>query len=332
MIRNGFHTPGILFTLLRNVNRQKLFLKKFIAPELIAAQKSNDGSLDKEDFNKITGYYGLAVPAILGEALCVLRGTKMTLQERLALTCQGAITGLGDDFFDKQDMADGLIKTLIENPDGLTGNNSSERLFLSFYKRALQNAHNREMTLQYLRRVFEAQKESRKQGVPGLCTKNELEMITIQKGATSVLFYRTVLSNPLEKEEEEALFQMGGLMQLANDIFDVHKDCQKSIDTLVTTVKNILEVRVFFKSQMEKCFALFYNTRYPRKNVNHFLRLIAMSLCSRCFVCLDQLEEKEKETNNIFLPGQYERKDLVCDMQKTSNKLRTISYFIKHRF
>ena len=329
MIRNGFHTPGILFTLIRNVNRQKIFLKKFIIPELIEAQKSNDGSLDKEDFNKITGYYGLAVPAILGEALCVLRGKQMTLPERWALTCQGAMTGLGDDFFDKQNMADDLIKTLIEKPDELFGNNSSEKLFLSFYKRSLQNAHNREMTLQYLRRVFEAQIESRKQGVPGSLTKNELEKITIQKGATSVLFYRTVLSNPLEKEEEEALFQMGGLMQLANDIFDVYKDCQKSIDTLVTTAKHIQEVRELFQSQMEKCFALFYNTGYSQKNVNHFLGLIAMSLCSRSFVCLDQLEEKERETNHAFLPHTYKRKDLVCDMQKTSNKWKTIRKFLQ---
>ena len=330
-IGNAIHTPGILFTLLGNVNRQKKFIETYIWPELLEAQKNNDGSIDKEDFKKITNYYGLAVPAILGEALCVLRGQKMSLQERWALTCQGAMTGLGDDFFDKQSTTDGIIKLLVEKPEEVIGNNAAERLFLKFYLKSLQYAHNPAMTLQYLLRVFKAQVESRKQGIPGLLSKNEIEQITIDKGATSVLFYRTVLLNPLNKAEEEALYQMGGLMQLGNDIFDVYKDCLKKIDTPVTTAKNVQAVRELFQSQMEKSFALFYSTGYTRKNINRFLRLISMSLCSRCFVCLDQLEKKEKETNHVFTPHLYERKDLVCDMQKTANKWKTISRFLQNR-
>ena len=90
------------FIVISNINRQNKFIQKNINPLLDEAKKINDGNLEENDLKKITGYYGLAVPAILGEAFCTLRGKKMTDKERLASTCQGAMTGLGDDFFDKQ--------------------------------------------------------------------------------------------------------------------------------------------------------------------------------------------------------------------------------------
>jgi hypothetical protein len=54
----------------------KKHLQQNILPLLNVAKQSNDGSLDESDFKKITHYYGLAVPAILGEAFCALHGRK----------------------------------------------------------------------------------------------------------------------------------------------------------------------------------------------------------------------------------------------------------------
>ncbi|MBK8494377.1 MAG: hypothetical protein IPL50_04655 [Chitinophagaceae bacterium] len=73
----------IPFTVISNINRQENFIQKKIEPLLTAAKKEADGSLDENDIKKITGYYGLAVPAVLGEAFCVLRGEPMTGKERL---------------------------------------------------------------------------------------------------------------------------------------------------------------------------------------------------------------------------------------------------------
>jgi hypothetical protein len=122
---------------------------------------------------------------------------------------------------------------------------------------------------------------------------------------------------------------VGGLMQLGNDIFDIYKDCFKKIDTPMTTAKKVNDMRELFKLQLEKSFSLFYKTSYSPKNIKRFLRLIHLSLCSRCFVCLDQLEKKERQTNNQFLPYQYSRNDLVCDMQKAANKWKTVLYHIR---
>ncbi len=327
-LHNAFHAPGILRTLIRNVKRQKKFIAENLSAELTIAKEASDHTLDESDFKKITGYYGLAVPAILGEALCVLRGYPMTIKERTACTYQGAMTGLFDDFFDKHDMPDDLLKKFIETPEQLTGNNSGEKLFLEFYRKARQHFCDADLTLKYLRKVYEAQVESKKQSAPGL-SKEEIKRITINKGGVSVLFYRTVFENPLSPEEETALYQIGGLMQFGNDIFDVYKDSLKNIETLVTTTEKINEVRNEFREMAETSFNAFYKTQYPKKNIRKFLRLVSMSLCGRCYVCLDQLEEKEKLTDNRFSPKQYGRNDLVCDMDKAGNKWRSVLYHIK---
>jgi hypothetical protein len=330
LIGNIIQTPRTLLSLLQYVKKQGNFIRENLGDELAAAKKENDGSLDQSDFKKITHYYGLAVPAILGEEICALRGSSMSNQERSALTYMGAMTGLGDDFVDKQGTSPEMVKAFIETPEKFTGHSVNEKLFLSFYRKSLSYAHDPSLVKHYFRKVFIAQLESKKQAVPGL-TRDEILKITLDKGGVSVLFYRAAMSHPFRPGEEEALYKIGGLMQFGNDVFDVYNDRNDHINTLLTTTKKIDEVRMIFRSVMNDSFQAAYQAGYPAKNVKRFLRLISMSLCSRCFVCFDQLEKKELLSENVFSPGLYSREDLVCDMDRSRNKWRSVLYHIKHK-
>jgi hypothetical protein len=328
ILGNLFRAPGYVATLVGNVKKQEKFIRDHIEPDLIIARQENDGSLDDSDFKKITSYYGLAVPAILGESLAVLRNQDLTQKERFALTYLGAITGLFDDFFDKFYVDDERIKLLIEEPGKLAGENSAQKLFLHFYKKALENIPDRALVLHYFREVYFAQVESKKQAAPGL-TRDEIFDITIKKGGVSVLFYRAALSHPFLDHEEKALFETGGLMQFGNDVYDIYKDRNAQIETLLTTTKKVDEVRQLFKQQMETSFSAVLSTPYALKDKRKFLRLLSLYLCSRCFVFFDQLEAREKQSGNEFRPAEYSREDLVCDMEKTGNKWKTIRYFLR---
>jgi len=323
-----FNATKTIYSLLNSVKKQHRFITTELGEILADAKQSNDGSLDAADFKKITHYYGLAVPAILGDSICALRGFKMTKKERLALTYQGAMTGLFDDFFDKFNMSDEQVKAFMEKPDELKGENSAEKLFLVFYKNALLNAHDPVLVSKYLRQVYLAQIESKKQVAPGL-SENDILDITLKKGGVSVLFYRASMSHSFVEGEEEALNEMGGLMQFGNDIFDIYKDSNNNIQTIPTTAKNIDSVRQLFTNQMNKSFALTEQLSYKAKDKKKYLSLVTMSLCSRCFVCLDQLKMNEKATNLVFMPEKYTREQLVCDMDKRRNKIKTISYFLR---
>ncbi|MBC7872925.1 MAG: class 1 isoprenoid biosynthesis enzyme [Ferruginibacter sp.] len=327
---NMFSVPGTASALLRSRKTQQLFLRENILPLLQEAEQSNDGTLEASDFKKITGYYGLAIPAIVGDSFATLRGKKLTTKERLALSYLGTITGLFDDFFDKHQLEDEKIRALLEQPDSLTGQNSSEKLFLDCYRKALGQAHDPQLVLHYFRKVYDAQIESKKQAQPGL-TEEEILRITLHKGAVSVLFYRAAMEHPFLPGEEDAIYKMGGLMQFGNDIFDIYKDRNGGIHTLLTTTKKIDRVRSLFREVMEESFTSISGLGYSSGNIKEYLRIFSLALCSRCFVCLDQLESKEQLTGNLFSPGEYSRQDLICDMEKTGNRWKSLVYHLNER-
>lgn len=312
-----------------NIGRQKKFIREKIDPIIAEITRLNDGTLDEADLKKLRGYYGLAVPAVLGEAFVALRGKKMIQAERLCSTAQGAMTGLGDDFFDRQRLSDAGVKALVENPDAHNGDTASEKLFLRFYTTALSLTPDPAAMQQQLLKVFHAQLMSKQQKKGGL-NYEVIKDITLRKGAESVLFYRTAFGHPIGKGEEKALYALGGLMQLSNDIFDVYPDQQENIDTLVTTAKHIRELRSFYLALLQIGQAAAYRSGYPAANVRRFLDILSIGIFSRCLVCLDQLERNEKRTGGIFRPGSYKRKDLVCDMDTALNKWRSVKYHIKY--
>ena len=327
-IINFLQVPRLLSNLLRNIRIQQKFIKENIDPLINNARKLNDGSLDEAACKKLTSYYGLAVPAVLGEAFCALRGRKMSATERLASTCQGATTGLFDDFFDRQHFTGEGLKQFIEDPTQARASNASQQLFLRLYTTGLQNMPNPKYTLSYVYRVYQAQVESKKQAAPGLSFE-EIKAITLLKGGVSLLLYRTAFANPMDKAEEEMLYQLGGLMQLCNDIFDVYEDCQDGIFTLITTAKKISDIRVLFLQLRKEGTDSAYRSNYPAANVKKFLDIISIGIFSRCMVCLDQLEAKEKLSDGFFTPRSYQRKDLVCDMDTAGNKWRSVMYYVK---
>ena len=316
------------FSLVSYVNHQKKFIKKNISPLLSEAVKSNDGSLNENDLKKITGYYGLTVPAVLGEAFCTLRRKPMTEKERLTITLQGATTGLGDDFFDKQRLPEQDVKKIIEHPELFAGNTASEKFFLQFYKTTLSNASNTSLAKAHLLRVFEAQLLSRQMEEPGL-SYEVMKDITIRKGAESLLYYRTAFKHPLRNGEEKMLYSLGGLVQLGHDIFDVYNDHQNGRNTLATTATKIKDLRFYYSAILKISLDAAYRSAYPKKNIRKCLGIISLGIFSRCYVCLDQLEKNEKKSGGVFESGADQRNNLICDMDTVANKLKSFRYYLK---
>ncbi|MFT3910644.1 MAG: hypothetical protein QM737_14560 [Ferruginibacter sp.] len=326
-IITGIKVPSLVSGILKKLSVQRSFLQKNIQPILLDTEKQNDGSLDAADFKKINEYYGLAVPAILGEAFCLLHGKEMSDDERMASTSQGAMTGLFDDFFDKQYLSDDTIEDLVNNKI-IPGKRSNEKLFDVFYKNALQLVPDKKKLQDALMEVYKAQLESKKQTQETISEK-EIQSITFYKGGTSLLFYRTAFLPVPSTGEEKLIYDLGSLMQLCNDIFDVYKDRENKIKTLVTEVKHIAEVRELLQELLSTYYLTAYDIGFPKKNMRQFLSILSLGIFSRAFVCLDQLEKNEATTNNVFNVQQYSRKQLICDMDVAKNKLRSAWYHVK---
>ena len=186
-----------------------------------------------------------------------------------------------------------------------------------------------EKVRQTLTEVYEAQVLSKKQ-TSQIITEAEITAITLLKGGTSLLFYRSVFLPAITDKEKKLQYELGGIMQLCNDIFDVYKDYKGGIHTLMTTTKKTDEVRQLFKQLLQEGYALAYKTGYPAQNVYRFLQIISIGIFSRCFVCLNHLEKAESVSDGIFTPSVYIRQQLICDMDKIGAVLQSVKYHIKY--
>lgn len=326
-INNIIALPFLHRSLKRGLKVQKRFMQKTIEADIEEIKKIQDGSLTEKDFKKITGYYGFAVPAILGEGFCMLRGIEMTTKERYALTYLGALTGLFDDFFDEKHTDEGRIKTLIETPNENLAKNVHELLFIRFYQKARENSGDIHSLKDHALKVYEAQKLSKKQNLPEI-GREEIEHITQEKGGVALLLYRSVFGDNISKPEKMMIYHLGFLSQLENDIFDVFKDYQAKLRTLATIETNMDNLRAYYAFVLKDMFSFLAQTEYPDKNKKKFIRFTSF-IVSRGFVCLDCLEKSQKSTNNVFNLQYYKRRELICDMEKARNILRLFHHYAK---
>lgn len=327
-LRQVLALPRIYFFLLKSVFKQKRFIKNQLEKELLGFRKNNDGSLTLADFKKISSYYALGVPGILGESLAVLRGKSLSKNERLCLTFLGSTSGLLDDLFDDPNKEVQHLRNFISLPENLEPSNSNEALLAHLYSFGLSYATHPELLKDQALKVYEAQQGSLQQQTaenPNLL----IHEITYAKGGTSFLFYRFCLEQLPEQAEVKMISHLGGLMQLGNDIFDVWEDFHSGTKTAANTCFSIQHLRKDFSADLNIFFELVNKTSYPKKQINRFSDIISLAL-ARVFVCLDQFEKLEITTNNKFQIEKYNRKQLICDMQNPKNQLKALRYFIEN--
>ncbi len=326
-IMNLISLPSIYFLLLKNVTKQKRFIRNVAENELTEFKNDNDGSLTPQDLKKITSYYGLGVPGILGELFCVLRGKPMTENERFCLTFLGGISGMLDDLFDDPEKEPAHLEEFILHPEALKPADTYESLLLHFYLLGLKHSTNPGLLKKQALQVFKSQQKSIDQQNFGNSVQ-AIHDITYDKGGASFIFYRLCLNNPLQEKEEKLLDHLGGLMQLGNDIFDTWEDYQTSTKTDATICTDIPELRREFINEIQFTFKLARETNFRKDQVENFLQSTTLAL-SRVLVCLDQFEKLQLSSGNLFLIDKYSREQMICDMQKPKNQLKAINYALK---
>lgn len=329
-IRKILALPPIYFFLLQKVRKQKNFIETLLQKELYPYKLKSDGSLTSADFNKITGYYALGVPGVIGESYCVLRGRPMHPRERLCLTYLGGISGLLDDLFDDPAKEAKQLEKFIFHPEKMQPANLHEKLLLHFYELGLHYSARPDVIQQQAGVVFLSQQESVEYQLTG-ADMHKIEEVTLKKGGTSFLFYRLCLEHEMEGVEKDLLYRLGGLMQMGNDIFDVWEDHRAGTATVGTNCTDIRELRTTFSVELNEVIELAYQTSYRKKDIQKFNQMISLAL-ARVFVCLDQFEKLQKSSEDIFKIGDYSRKQLICDMQRPKNQLKMLKYFLKMNF
>ncbi|NLR90485.1 hypothetical protein [Flammeovirga agarivorans] len=319
--------PYLIFSFLYSIFNQILFIRKYVNPILLEFEDCHDNSLQPKDFEKIRKYYGLSITGIFGASLCKLRGQKMLFEERYTSTFQASITGLVDDYYDEHGMTLERMREFFVTPDEVTPKNQAELLGIQLYKESIKYVNDFNALVPFLDNVNQAQSDSMQQ-VETKMDFLQLKMLTLYKGGSSFLYYRSAFRHPFKKNEEKALYLLGGITQLSNDIFDVYKDRENGVQTLLTITKDIGMVKDLYKKWIKEFEDLFICLDYSPGNIQSFLQLYHLGVFSRCFVCLDQLISLQEKSEGVFELQDYSREELICDMEQYSNLTKSIKYSI----
>ncbi len=290
--------------------------------ELVSRLNISPESLSKKLENRI--YYYTAQCAIVASWTSSLHGRPLRKSEYKLAAMLGAFTPLIDDLSDDLKMDSGEILDALQ----LKTENKTTEFKIAHYLFKELHQQLGDSFLKQFRLVLKAQTDSLKQLESAPLAKEELEEITYNKGAMSILLYRSILENPLREGEEEAFKNLGYATQIINDQFDVHKDKQNKVQSLYTNATDLRPLEKDYRELMQRLLTQFEHLPYPKKNKKQCLAQIS-TILGRGMVCLEQLLALQKRDGIPFNLSHYNRKELICDMEKPSNMHRSIQHSTK---
>ncbi|MEM9836489.1 MAG: hypothetical protein AAF828_08300 [Bacteroidota bacterium] len=252
---------------------------------------------------------------------CALRGKHLSRQERKNVIYLGAITPIGDDLADQeglssQEMLAAIKKRYEDLPELLSVAKYLYEKLSSYDNPAFQGV---------FKKTMQSQDASSIQLHAPKMSKDQLLAVTQLKGGMSTILYRVVLQNPLREGEEKCLVQLGFVLQQINDMFDLYKDHQEGQQTLFTKSSNLADNYHVFQRSLTELKQLFFALPYPPKNIKRSWREMS-TILARGLLCMEQLLAQQARFSLPFSIDNYERKDLICDMELPSNLWKSIQY------
>ncbi len=322
-----FKYAGTILRIYREIKIQKQYNKLFLLPYLHQLEITYGGKFKEEQKQKICNYYGLFITSFLCSSYKKLQGRQLTDAERKRATLFGILTPVGDDLFDEDKLDIESIRVITFDPESFTPTTFSAQVAKEIQTFLLQDVPHKEPYLEAAKNVLEIQIETVKQTNADI-SKQDLEHITYTKGAVSVIIYHQCLDEIADEKMKEALFLIGSLYQLGNDIFDLYKDLRDNIYTLVNTCDDYADFRKFFLERIRLQNQKIRELPYSQKNKNEFC-FVMNTINARSVVALDQFVSMQHKTGKKINWQQLQRKDMIVDMEKPRNFLKWIYYAYK---
>ena len=275
-----------------------------------------------EDFDlRLTQY--VQVHSLLDFSLCGLAGRKISKSELKACVYFCACLPLYDDFFDKGSLSKKEIKNLMYTPKGFNPDNPVQELFIYLLRTVYQNLSDSGLFGSYFEQLYYGQEESKRLIDPQLSLE-DVEKIAFQKGGYSALLFRSILKHPLIEGEEEAMYQLGAVGQVLDDLFDLWDDLEEGINTIVTKFNDDFKP-VFnqYLKEVEELKCRFRTLTYTKKNKDKFIREL-MLLVNGGTLCGQHYLKLQAQNDGVFDIKKIGRDALVCDMEKNSNRFKMI--------
>lgn len=318
-----FRIIKVIVFIFRFQKTQNKFTKFSIDKFLLPFEQQYQSKINVDTLRRIREYYSKAVPLTCA-AYASIYGRNLTPQERENASLAGIITPLIDDFTDKYRLTIQQVEHLVAFSGGHPAH-VEEAIVKSILNHLIKNVTSPEGTLKEFNRTLAAQHESEKQLSSDL-PENEILRITFEKGGASLLLFHYLIEEIPGRQMIDVINQMGGTLQLGNDIFDVYADLHEGVKTIPTSCQDLTRLENLYLAECIKFYQMATCLNHKKKDLELFITFFTM-LLARGMVALTQLSRLQRKLGGGPLSKhRVERKLLISDMEKPANLLRAIFY------
>lgn len=286
-------------------------------------EKAFDGRFDEETKKKIAVSHSIYNPLIM-DSFSRLKGRATNDAEKERLVSYFTCSSLLDNFFDRGELTLPEIYAINFDTERFQPKDFDQRVYLHCHQLLLKYVPDKASYLQVLRAEVDAQAASLRQFDPSI-PNEEIRDIMMAKGGNAVLLCRHYLDDHHTTIEDACWYQLGAMIQMTNDLYDVFKDARDGIATLATRCTNASELSGFVEKQIETLRRLIAALPYPEKSKQRFYVAMA-GVASLAMVATDNLKRIEKKYGHMPEFRTLPRKELIIDNEKAANILRCLWY------
>lgn len=254
-------------------------------------------------------------------SFCLLRGQRIKPNEIKAVVNISALAPLYDDFFDKVEISSNRINALVNTPFDSNASSDVEALFIEFSQRVHKNVIDIKFCLKNAKRVFIAQHESKKLISQSPLPRDFVKKVAFDKGGATVLCMCNMLNEKLSSNEHELMYQLGGIAQYLDDIFDLREDYIEGRQTLANPVLKVECLKRSFLEEINSFKKKLELSAYCKSQKKAFFIPLSY-VFGATLLCIRRYELLQEKTNGEFKIEAYSRDELVLDMDKWSNRIK----------
>ncbi|MBM3444712.1 MAG: hypothetical protein FJX83_06965 [Bacteroidetes bacterium] len=253
----------------------------------------------------------------INDTIALLYGRTTNEPEQHLNRLYFVLSSVYDDLMDELGVDLNDLHAMVYHPESFRSNRFYEQALVDTHQQLLEAVRFQDEYKQVVNAIHRAQMDSLKQKNGGLGF-DALVDIARRKGGGSLLMCRHYIDLPKGEVLDACWFELGGVIQLSNDMFDVYKDHQEGIDTFVSRADSCAAVRKAFEDQVKRliqAFALLDADESKKRACFVVLSLIP----ALGYVALRQVESVCDRDGRLPDLKKVERKRLITDMEKWGN-------------
>lgn len=315
-------SEGLQLTL--DAHRQYRFMNRFLKPMVKSICSGLHYTLTPAESKKVLFYYPMYTVLACGEMYVSMLGRNLTTNERKKLTLVGAMATLCDDLIDEDRWSREEIFGLLSNKIN-PGVGKKVQLLLAMNNQLKTFWPPSENYLNQLKIALEWQALSGKQSAVDI-TLDEIVHICREKNGQTSLMFATLIEENWTSDQLACIYQSAIVGQLTNDSFDIYFDTQNGIHTYFNTAQSVRQVRDFFLQECRLLHKMVRECSVSPKHALHTIRRMSV-LHAFTLTALDHLQKTEAQMGGKITNWKdVERKFMVTDMAKNTNRFKTIGY------